>query len=126
MAKLTKSEFNQRGKSDQVMDEASEKDKKALITKVYNWQNTENIYAWDEESLQEELGLNINGFTLAGETESGVYTEIEFFQPLDENVVNEGVALGYRLIKVQDSFYTLQKYRKHHKKDAEDITEEEE
>ena len=128
MAKLTKAELNQTNQAPIVPSEASDKDKKALITKVYNWQQTENIYAWDEESLNEDLGMSIKGFIIAGKNEKGEPVEVQFFQPLDEEVVYEGVALGYRLIQVQDSFYTIQKYRKTHKKENDsrsEIVEEE-
>ena len=123
MAKLSKSEFNHQNKSLVTPSEASDRDKKALITLIYNWQQNGNIYAWDEESLHEDLGLSINRFTIAGENKNKLYIEVEFFQPLDEEVINEGVAFDYRLIKLQDSFYTLQKYRKPHKSEDVEIPE---
>ena len=79
-----------------------------------------------KQALNEDLGMNITGFTLAGENEDGTPIEVEFFQPLDEDVDYEGVACGFRLIMVQKALYSLQKYRKIHKhEDSESVEEEE-
>ena len=52
MAKLTKAEFNQQSKSNVLLPPVSDKDKKDMITRVYNWQQAEGIYAWDEASFK--------------------------------------------------------------------------
>ena len=115
MAKLTKSAFNERNQPDTLLEEVDEEMKKALIARVYAWQQAGGIYAWDEESLNEDLDMSIQGFVLAGKTEKGTTVEIEFFQPLDEDIEYEGIAYGYRLIMLQGGLYNLQKYRKSHK-----------
>ena len=111
MAKLTKAEFNQMQKAEAPPQEAPEKEKTDMIAKVYDWQQFHSLYAWDEESLHEELGMSIQGFTLAGENESGDPIEVEFRRPLDEDIENQGVACGFKLIRVQEDgpFYTLEK-----------------
>ena len=114
MAKLTKAEFNEMNKAEAPPEEATEKEKIDMIAEVYNWQQSEGIYGWDEESLQEDLDMSINNFTLAGKNEEGNPMEVEFRRPLDEDVEFEGVACGFRLIRVQGGLYTLQKYRKKH------------
>ena len=114
MAKLTKAEFDKLKQAPPEPGEVSDKEKKALITKVYDWQQANGVYAWDEESLTEELGIGIDNFTVGGHTESGDLIEVEFYAPLDEDTELQGVAVGYRLIKLQEenSLYTLQKYKK--------------
>ena len=126
--KMTKAEFNERNKAPVVPSEASDEDKKALIVKIYKWQQEKDIFAWDEESLNEDLDMSIQGFTVAGKNEKGLPVEVEFQQPLDEDVENEGVAFGYRLVQVsggifEEPLYNLKKYRKHHK--SRDDEEEE-
>ena len=122
MAKLTKAELNQLQKQDTPSSEASDADKKSIVTRVYEWQQSEKIHAWDEESLQDDLGMSIQNFTLAGETDKGAPVEVEFRRPLDEDVEFQGVAHGYRLIMVKKGFYHLQRYRKphHNEEDAEE------
>ena len=115
MPTLTKSEYNRMNKAQLPPNEASDVDKKALITRVYSWQQAQGIYAWDEDALREEDALkdiSINSFILAGLNETGDPIEVEFLQPLDEDVDYEGVACGYRLIMLQQRLYTLQRYRK--------------
>ena len=108
MAKLTQSEFNEMNQAEAPPREPTEKEKVDMIARVHSWQQSENIYAWDEESLHEELGMSIQGFTLGGETEDGIPIEVEFRRPLDEEDVKyQGVACGFRLIRVQEGFYTL-------------------
>ena len=109
MAKLTREEFDRQNEPVSVTGEVSDEDRKALVTQVYNWQESEGIYAWDEESLKKELDISIDGFVLEGKNESGNFIAVQFFQPLDEDVDYEGVAFGFRLIVVQNALYTLQK-----------------
>ena len=109
MAKLTKAQFNKASKPPVTPGDTSEDDKQALCLEVYEWQQKENIYAWDEEALQEDLGISISNFILAGEVEKGNYVEVEFFQPLDQDSKPEGVACGYKLIRLQEQYYNLQK-----------------
>lgn len=113
MAKLTKAEFKERNTIDNSADalSASETDKKALLDKVYEWQHSEDNHAWDEESLIEDLGMNIQNFLLSGKNKDGALVEVEFLKPLDEDVKSEGVACGYRLRMVGDGFYRILKYR---------------
>ena len=109
MAKLTQSDFNEMQKAASPPREPTEKEKADMVAKVHSWQQSENIYAWDEESLHEELGMSIQGFTLTGTNEDGDPIEVEFRRPLDEEDVKyQGVACGFRLIRVQEGFYTLQ------------------
>ena len=108
MAKLTESELNAMQQAEAPPREPTEKEKADMVAKVHSWQQSENIYAWDEESLHEDLGMSIQGFTLAGETEDDIPIEVEFRRPLDEEDVQyQGVAFGFRLIRVQEGFYTL-------------------
>ena len=111
MAKLTKSEFNQMQKAEAPPQAATEKEKTEMVGEVYDWQQSNSLYAWDEESLHEDLDMSIQGFTLAGENESGDPIEVEFRRPLDEDIENQGVACGFKLIMVQEDgpFYTLEK-----------------
>ena len=104
----------------------SESDEKALVERVYDWQQAEEAHAWDEAALQEDLDAGVSEFTLYGKTEDGTPIEVEFFSPLDEDVGDAGVAYGHKLIRVHpDGFYMLRKYRKRHPKDVEpsDTTE---
>ena len=112
MAKLTKAEFNQMQKAEAPPQAATEKEKTEMVGEVYDWQQSNSLYAWDEESLHEDLGMSIQGFTLAGENESGDPIEVEFRRPLDEDIENQGVACGFRLIMVQEGFYTLETYQR--------------
>lgn len=117
MARLTREQFNDLEKQELSPSDADEKDKKTLIARIYDWQHSNNLYAWDEEGLKEDESmqdLNVSGFVISGESKSGELVEVQFYQPLDEDIENEGVAFGYRLIMLQDSLYTLQKYRKGH------------
>ena len=109
MPKLTKAEFDLQN-TDTSSNEISQRDQKALITRVYNWQQREGVYAWDEEALQKDLGFSISGFILEGINSKGKLIEVQFFQPLDENVDYEGVACGFRLIMLQSKYYNLEKY----------------
>ena len=109
MAKLTKSEFDEMNQAEAPPREPTEKEKTDMVAKVHSWQQSNNIYAWDEESLHKELGMSIQGFILAGENEGGDPIEVDFRRPLDEEDVKfQGVACGFRLTLVQDGFYTLQ------------------
>ena len=114
MAKLTRAEFDQMQEAEAPPQETTEKEKTDMIAKVFNWQQSEDLYAWDEEGLQETLDMSIQGFTLAGKNEDGDPIEVEFLRPLDEDVEFEGVAYGFRLIMVQEGppLYTLQEYAK--------------
>ena len=121
MAKLTQAEFDEMNQAEAPPREPTEKEKADMVAKVHSWQQSENIYAWDEESLHKELGMSIQGFILAGENEDGDPIEVEFRRPLDEeNVEFQGVACGFRLIRVQDGFYTLQKYAAEAEAEEED------
>lgn len=133
MAKLTKAELTALNEASGVSGTSAipgtsgvntnEADKKALVEQVYNWQQAEEVHAWDEDALQEDLGAGVSGFTLYGTTEDGTPVEVEFFSPLDEEIGDAGVAYGYKLVRVHpDGFYNLRKYRKRHPKDAETTT----
>ena len=109
MAKLTESELNAMQQAQAPPREPTDKEKTDMVARVHSWQESENIHAWDEESLVEDLGISIQGFTLTGTNKDGIPIEVEFRRPLDEKDVKfQGVAFGFRLIRVQGDFYTLQ------------------
>ena len=122
MAKLTKAEFNQMQKAEAPPQEATEKEKTDMIAKVYDWQQSNSLYAWDEESLVTDQHMFIQGFTLAGENKDGDPIEVEFRRPLDEDIENQGVACGFKLIMVQEDgpFYTLEKLQEPPSETSED------
>lgn len=120
MAKLQKAEFDELNEdTTEDTEKVNSTRERSVIKRVYDWQENEGIYAWDEESLNSDLGFSIQGFTLAGSTRKGDPVEIEFFQPLDEEVEMEGVAHGYRLIQLKPGFYQLRKEVKKQVKDAD-------
>ena len=123
MAKLTKAEFDLQNNANISSNEITKRDQKALITRVYNWQQREGVYAWDEKSLQKDLGFSISGFILSGTNSKGNLVEVEFFQPLDEDVDYEGVSCGFRLIMLQGEYYNLEKYPKPSEKDLDEVKE---
>ena len=110
MARLTKAEFDQANLPSIIDNEVSDEDKTALIRRVYDWQENSNIYAWDEVGINEDKSMkdiSIVGFILAGNNADGNSVAVEFLQPLDEEVDYEGVAYGFRLIMLQNTFYNL-------------------
>ena len=110
MAKLTKNEFAQKARAEDS-SEATDKDKKVLVAQVYKWQQTENIYAWEEEDLQEDLGIGIQGATLSSVNKRGVLVEVDFLRDPDDQKENEGIAFGYKLTILQGGVYNLKKHR---------------
>ena len=111
MAKLTKKEFAQKARLEASGGEATEHDKKALVAQVYKWQQSENIYAWEEEDLQKDLGIGIQGATLSTVNEDGVLVEVDFLRDPEDPKKNEGIAFGHKLVILQGGIYNLKKHR---------------
>ena len=95
MTKLTQTEFHNLTVEETQSNEATDAEKKALIQKIYKWQQANNLFAWDVDGLHDDglTEIHIMNFTVSGP--KGV--EVEFNQPLDEDIGWEGVAYGYRL-----------------------------
>lgn len=116
MAKLTKSEVQARQAPTPDVSEVldTEKEKKALIGRVYNWQQSvRDMDAWDEEELTAALGLYIQNFTVSNGS-----LDVAFYRPVDADDAYSGEACGFRLTMVngdevdagvEQAFYHLEK-----------------
>ena len=112
MTKLTKSAFKTAQQAAEAPAEPDDSEKKALVSRVYKWQQSENTYAWDADSLSEDLELGVNGFTLGGVNAKNQLVEVEFRTPHEDPTEDQGVAYGYRLTRLQGNYYNLQVYKK--------------
>ena len=105
MAKLTKEQFENRQATDADVSAASEKEQAALVKKAFDWQEKNDIYAWDAEELQAgaEILLVSGLFVLeANGVQAAFYREPDMPE-------NEGKCGQYLLRQLDENFWHLEK-----------------